>query len=74
MIITDSSLNLASQHLAIKQYQKKQSLKVWFGAQRPDFEGAAKRRAISWALRGKEPRPSHRRARASGRAIAIPHI
>jgi len=63
MIITDSSLNLASQHLAIKQYQKKQSLKVWFGAQRPDFEGAAKSGASAAAgdkvtLSGQQPASS----------------
>ena len=42
MIITDSSLTLASQHLAINRYQKKESLKTWTGSQRPDFEGTAK--------------------------------
>ena len=42
MIITDSSLSLSSQHLAINRYQKKESLKTWTGSQRPDFEGTAK--------------------------------
>jgi len=42
MIITDSSLTLASQHLALNRYQKKESFKMWVGAQRPDIEGSAK--------------------------------
>ncbi len=39
MIVTDSSLTLSSQHLAVNRTQKKESLKTWTGAQRPDFEG-----------------------------------
>ena len=42
MIITDSSLSLASQHLAVSRYQKNESLKAWVGPQRPDFDGEAK--------------------------------
>jgi hypothetical protein len=53
MIVADSSLSLASQHLAIKQYQKKESLKMWSGAQRPNFEGNAKNDTVT--LSGKQP-------------------
>lgn len=49
MIIVDSSITLASQHLALKQYQKKESLKTWNGTQRPDFEGTANNRVKNGA-------------------------
>ncbi len=61
MIIKDSTLNLASQHLALNQYQKKESLKMWVGTQRPNFEGAAKNNGAATdtvALSGQQPTPS----------------
>ena len=69
MIIKDSTLNLASQHLALNQYQKKESLKAWVGAQRPDFEGAAKNSAATpdtVALSGQQPASSTGGTSATG--------
>jgi hypothetical protein len=59
MIIQDSSLSLASQHLSLSHYQKKESLKMWVGSQRPDFEGTAKKAAADTvALSGQQPASS----------------
>ncbi len=69
MIITDSSLNLASQHLAINHYQKKESLKMWTGSQRPDFEGTAKKTAADTvALSGQQPATSAGATAVTGQA------
>ncbi|MBJ6725495.1 hypothetical protein [Geomesophilobacter sediminis] len=39
MVITESSVSLASSHLSLESYQRKESLKAWVGDRRPDFEG-----------------------------------
>lgn len=39
MVITGSNIKFASQHLSVEQYERKESLRVWIGAERPDFEG-----------------------------------
>ncbi len=61
MIIKDSSLILAGQHLALNTYQKKETLKMWVGSQRPDFGGAAKKNsaaADTVSLSGQQPADS----------------
>lgn len=39
MKIASSNIQLASQHVAIKQHTVRESLKMWTGDKRPDFEG-----------------------------------
>ena len=39
MIIQNSQVSLASRQLSMVSYQKTESLKVWVGNKRPDFEG-----------------------------------
>lgn len=70
-MVADSSLTLASQHLALKQYQKKESLRIWSGAERPDFEGDA--RTVTPAvdtvtLSGQQPAPSATETAATGQS------
>ena len=39
MIISSSNIQLSSQHSAIEKHSVSESLKMWVGKQRPDFEG-----------------------------------
>ena len=39
MKIAGSTIQLASQHAAVTQHEVKESLRMWVGDQRPDFEG-----------------------------------
>ena len=43
MKIQSSDVLLTSRHLSVQKYSKSESLKVWVGKQRPDFEGRAGR-------------------------------
>jgi hypothetical protein len=38
MKIQSSDIQMTSQHIAVKEESKSESLKVWVGNQRPDFE------------------------------------
>lgn len=46
MKITDSSIQLTSQHTAVTQHKVKESLRMWTGNQRPDFEGREPSRGL----------------------------
>ena len=39
MKIASSSIQLASQHAAVTQHERQESLRMWIGDRRPDFEG-----------------------------------
>ncbi|MCB1778274.1 MAG: hypothetical protein KDI50_12640, partial [Candidatus Competibacteraceae bacterium] len=39
MIIQSSNMQLASQHKAVTRHEIKESLRMWVGDRRPDFEG-----------------------------------
>ena len=38
MVVTGSTITMASQHVAVERYVRKESLKMWVGDERPDFE------------------------------------
>ena len=39
MVITGSDITMGSRHVSIERYERKESLKMWIGDERPDFEG-----------------------------------
>jgi hypothetical protein len=40
MLVQSSNILMTSQHLAVKEQTKSESLRLWIGDRRPDFEGA----------------------------------
>lgn len=53
MRITGSDITLASQHLSVERYERKESLKLWVGNQRPDFEGNRINDTVTLSNRGR---------------------
>lgn len=53
MRITGSDITLASQHVSVERYERKESLKLWIGDQRPDFEGNRMNDTVTLSNRGR---------------------
>lgn len=53
MRIAASDITLASQHVSVERYERKESLKLWIGDQRPDFEGNGISDTVTLSNRGR---------------------
>ncbi|GAO36182.1 hypothetical protein SCT_1584 [Sulfuricella sp. T08] len=65
MKIESSNLLLSSQHSSIDKHTAKESLRMWVGDQRPDFEGRSRQR--------QNPAPAADSVRLSAEALAAAH-
>lgn len=53
MRIAGSDITLASRHVSVERYERKESLKLWIGDQRPDFEGNRINDTVTLSNRGR---------------------